>query len=293
VVLVVIPCVTIDKNNHWATHSPTTLWLVGVGIGLLAIASGSFAYNLLWGSSATAGNLSAGLDLSRVEEAEGVLSTTVAGCTIRVVEGRLEDYPAEPGAAVVLPCNEYFDDRCVADTKSALGAFVNKHFEGRVDAFVSLMKSESAKRLGPGAERQKTDDERATSFGPGKCLLLLTPLGRSTPVALMSTTTQRAGQGLVGRLSYLFTGLRELVTRLADARINEVVMPVLAAGHGGIDPPLAFVGLLLAVAEAARYRDGGQLRRVTIVVFKPNSKSPAEVDPVVVRRGLALISSEG
>jgi len=32
----------------------------------------------------------------------------------------------------------------------------------------------------------------------------------------------------------------------------EVVMPVLGSGHGGIDPPMAFVGLVLAIAEVAR-----------------------------------------
>jgi hypothetical protein len=51
------------------------------------------------------------------------------------------------------------------------------------------------------------------------------------------------------------------------------------------------VGLLLAVAEAARYGQGGQhLKRVTIVVFKPDADIPA-VDQVIVRRALALIGT--
>lgn len=87
--------------------------------------------------------------------------------------------------------------------------------------------------------------------------------------------------------------MRELVAKLADARITEVVMPILGAGHGGIHPPLALVGLLSAVAEAARYGQGGQrLRKVTIVIFRENAKQP-QVDPVVVRRALALIGSGG
>jgi hypothetical protein len=86
--------------------------------------------------------------------------------------------------------------------------------------------------------------------------------------------------------------MHELVTRLANARLNEVVMPILGAGHGGIDTPLAFVGLLLAVAEAARYGQGGQhLKRVTIVVYKPDADNPPSVDEVIVRRALALIGT--
>ena len=130
---------------------------------------------------------------------------------------------------------------------------------------------------------------RNVGAGLGRCVLLINPLGRSVPIALVSTTTQRAGEGLSARISYLFDGMRELVTRLADARLNEVAMPVLGAGHGGVDPPLALVGLLLAVAEAARYGRGAQrLKKVNIIVFRPDADSPAEVNPVVIRRALPL-----
>jgi hypothetical protein len=290
--LVAFPCITVDKDYHWTSHQPSTLFPVVVGIILLLLSSIAFGLTLLPRRSTDADNLSAGLDLTRVKESNGVLWTTVGGCEIRIVDGRIEDYTIAAGVAVVLPCNEYFDDRCVGDTRSALGAYVNRVFEGQAAAFISLMKEECRKKLGKGVEQQKTDDERAESFGAGRCVLLVKPLDRSVPVALVSTTTQRAGQGLAARISYLFDGMRELVTRLADARLSEVTMPILGAGHGGIDPPLAFVGLLLAVAEAARYGQGGQrLKRVTIVVFRPDSDSPSSVDKVVVRRALALIGT--
>jgi O-acetyl-ADP-ribose deacetylase (regulator of RNase III) len=171
---------------------------------------------------------------------------------------------------------------------------VARAFEGQTAAFVALTQDECRKKLGEAVERQKTKDVRAMSFGVGKCVLLVNPLGRLVPVALVSTTTQRAGQGLAGRISYLFDGMRELVARLADARLKEVVMPILGAGHGGIDPSLAFVGLLLAHAEAAPYGQGGQrLKRATIVMFRSDTNAPGEVDQVVVRRALALIGSGG
>jgi hypothetical protein len=84
----------------------------------------------------------AGLDLNRVSQRNGEMWTTLEGCEIRVVNGHLEDQPAEPTRVVVLPCNEYFDDRCAYDTKSALGAYANKVFQGKVDAFVSCAKEE-------------------------------------------------------------------------------------------------------------------------------------------------------
>lgn len=294
VALVAFPCVTIDKDYHWETHEPHTLILVAIGVFLLAISLVTYGIALRSKNKSGAEEIGTGFDLTHVKESDGVLWTTVGGCEIRVIGGRIEDYAHKAGLAIVLPCNEYFDDRCVVDTRSALGAYVNRVFDGRTAAFISLTKDECGKKLGPGDQQQKTDNERAESFGAGQCLLLIRPLDHSVPIALVSTTTQRAGQGLAAQISYLFNGMRELVKRLADERINEVVMPLLGAGHGQIDPPLALVGLLLAVAEAARYGQGGQrLKRVTIVVFRKDADHPAEVDQAVVRRALALIGSRG
>ena len=234
----------------------------------------------------------AGLDLTRVNERDGVMWTVLSGCEIRVVNGRIEDHPVESTTVVVLPCNEYFDDRCAYDTKSALGAYVNKIFDGQVDKFIACSKEECNKRLGPGVEQQKTADERAVSFGAGRAVLLLNPLGSKTSIGLISTTTQRAGQGLAAKTSYLCDGVCELVTRLVDARLHDVVMPILGAGHGRIDPALAFVTLVLATAEAVRSTPGGSpLRTVTIIVFRRDPKSPPEVHQTVAQRALALIGS--
>ncbi len=290
--LVASPYVTIDKDYHWTTHPPTTLVLVVIGIALLVASMFGFGF-ALWTKHKRDQAIGNGLDLTRGKESNGVTWTTVGGCQIRVVDGRIQDHPLDSSTAVVLPCNEYFDDECAGDTKSALGAYVNRTFEGQVQAFVSLVKDECKRKLRPTTVEQETDDERAESFGAGRCILLLKPLDRSVPVALVSTTTQRAGRGLAARISYLFDGMSELVARLADARLNEVVMPILAAGHGRIDPPLAVVGLLLALAEAARYGHGGQrLKRVTIIAFKRDSESPAQVDHNIVRRALALVGSQ-
>jgi hypothetical protein len=290
VLLVVLPYVQIDKDNHLTSHPRTSDMPVGVGIALLVVAAIAFALTVREKRKDT--GAAAGLDLSKVKEKDGEMSTCVSGCEIRVVQGLLENFASESDGVVVLPCNEYFDDKCAGDTKSSLGAYVNRAFEGSVDEFVSLVKNECREKLGPATSQQKTEAIRGDSYSAGRCLLLLNPLRRRTPVALVSTTTQRTGQGLASQISFLFAGMRELVTKLADARLNEVVMPVMGGGHGRIDPPLALVGLLLAVAEAARYGQGGQrLRKATIVVFKRDSHTPPQVDPTVVRRALALIGT--
>jgi hypothetical protein len=150
--------------------------------------------------------------------------------------------------------------------------------------------------FGDGVEREKTMAVRAVSFGVGVCLLLEKPLDHHVPVALLSTTTQSPQVGLGSSVSYLFEGMKNLFRCMADARLarlNEVVMPLLGSGHGGVDRPLAFVGLLIAIAEAVRRGHGGfRKRTVTIVIYKKDKSTPAEVDDIVIRRGLALIGSK-
>jgi hypothetical protein len=291
IVLIVYPTLTID-NGNWSSQPPKTFLPVYVGLGLLLLSPVAFWLNLREKRTSKSQDIGTGLDLTRVKERDGVLWTSVSGCEIHVSQGRIENLSFDSGTAIVLPCNEYYDDLCVRDSRSALGAYAKKAFEGQIDDFSSLIINEAAQQLGPSVEYKKTLTETARSFGPGKCILLLKPLNRSAPIALVSTTTQRASEGLEGRISYLFDGMRELVQRLADARITEVAMPVLGAGHGGIDPPLALVGLVLAVAEAASYGKGSQrLKKVTIVVFKPDGESLPSVDPVVIRRALALVGT--
>jgi hypothetical protein len=66
----------------------------------------------------------------------------------------------------------------------------------------------------------------------------------------------------------------------------------LGSGHGGVYAPLALVGLLAAIAEVARYGQGAQrLRKVTIILYKRDQKSTADIAEVVVRRALALIGT--
>jgi hypothetical protein len=286
IILILAPTVTIDKDNHWITHPPST-YIPDLAGGVLLLASiMAFGYTFFRDNSAI------GVDLRKVKDENGVLSTFVGDCEIRVVNGSINDYSKEPSLAVVLPCNKYFDDECAQDTKSALGAYVNRVFEGQVDAFMALARAECLKKFGAGTEQQKTNEARAVSFGAGQCILLVKPLGRPNAVALVSTTTQRAGEGLESRIWHLFDGVRNLTSRLADERLNQIIMPVFGSGHGGMNPSIAFVGLLLAVADAARHGRGGQrLKKATIVVFKRDAASPSQVNIAIIRRALALIGS--
>src|SRR5262249_2425296 len=47
--------------------------------------------------------------------------------------GRIEDCQCDGlGSVIALPANEFFDDECVTDSRSALGSFVLHHFDNQV-----------------------------------------------------------------------------------------------------------------------------------------------------------------
>jgi hypothetical protein len=170
VALVLAPSITIDKYYVWNGNIPT-YWPIGTGVALIVLSALTFGYSLMSQRDIDK-NIVGGIDLARVKEHGGGYWTKVNECEIGVVTGRIEEYKIDDRAcAVALPCNEYFDDICVYDTRSSLGAYVNRAFAGEIDQFVLLMKNEAKKRLGPGTVWQKTNDESAESFGTGKCIL--------------------------------------------------------------------------------------------------------------------------
>jgi hypothetical protein len=77
---------------------------------------------------------------------------------------------------------------------------------------------------------------------------------------------------------------------MADARLNEAVMPVLGAGHGGLTPAAALCGLLMAIVQVVK-RPGARFRRVTVVVFQKDEHSRPEINGSQVRQALALIAT--
>jgi hypothetical protein len=60
---------------------------------------------------------------SNVWECTGGFQASVGASEIKIVAGRIEEFPVGPKAVVALPCNEYFDDHCNSDPRSALGVY--------------------------------------------------------------------------------------------------------------------------------------------------------------------------
>jgi O-acetyl-ADP-ribose deacetylase (regulator of RNase III) len=197
-------------------------------------------------------------------ESEGGVSFQLGRARVRVEVGRIQDYKsADPPTVVALPANEYFDDECISDRNSSLGAFVQHYFAGHVNDFVRQVRTELAgvptQRV-PRTERRIDD-----SYGIGQAVFLskLLPEYR---LILVSATTERTGIGLRAEPHFLYAAIEGIVEALNENRMDSLTMPVMGSGHGGMPFPIAVLFNLLAVRSIIDDYLGAHLDEVRIVV---------------------------
>ena len=110
-----------------------------------------------------------GLRLSKIER--GVQVDVSSGQKINVIIGAIQGVvPGTPHAAVVLPANTCFDDECIYDPRSALGAYFQRYFPHNIDRIQSLIQ-ENVKKL-----KEKGIAQSNGEFTPGTTIFLAKPL---------------------------------------------------------------------------------------------------------------------
>ena len=184
--------------------------------------------------------------------------------------GRIQDYHSDDQSAVIaLPANEYFDDECISDVNSSLGAYVQHHFRNRVRDFIKQVQAEladiPAQRV-PRAERRVGE-----SYGIGEAIFLshFQPHHR---LILVSATTERTGIGLRAEPHFLYAALEGTIEKMNEHRLYSLVMPVLGSGHGGMPLPAAILFNLLAARSILAGDVGRKMREIRIVVFDGAAK---------------------
>ncbi len=185
--------------------------------------------------------------------------------------------PARQDSAVVLPANEFFDDRCFNDTRTAAGAFMQHFFPQEANLVKGLVDNDLRNCSSELIERKPGQSEK--SYGVGTCVYLDRPLGHPHRIILSAVATDRHPWGLRTQLGTIFSVVEEVRRIVASQRLASVHVPLLGAGKGGVSPEVAFLTLVSSVLEARCKEGGHHLCEVHIVVFQPEGK-----DPLVARR---------
>ena len=220
---------------------------------------------------------------SQVNESDGRWRVRIGErSTITVSFGRLESVPGGEGFVYLLPANEYFDDDCITDRASVLGAFVASRFPGKCDEFSKLVRQHRQKMRSFVAQRAA--NEYHDSYGVGSVLYLDRPLGSDTPVILAAVTRARAGEGIKAEPHYIFAALREAHRCMNEHKRTHVVLPLLGSGHGDISPELSL--FVVAHALVGMSQD---IRSAEVVVYRRDEQSRADVDLDVVKTILSAV----
>jgi hypothetical protein len=276
VILLVIGClITIlsifdvkDFSKLQVEPRATIVWL-GVLIGIILTGFALFFYGqdrltLGWFKSAS------------VLMKDGQLQANCKNSQINIIFGQLQEVAnSMPESLVVLPANEYFDDECIHDSKSSLGAYVQSIFPNQANEIQKLIKEKLASV--ESIEIEKEPGITQASYGVGSGVLLKEPLHSKQPVLFLSVTTKRVGEGLRAEMSHIFDAVKKIQKVAADNRVETVCIPVMGTGHGGLPKEIGLFSLVLAICDGISKPSGHHLKQYNIVIYRANSNGKPSI----------------
>jgi hypothetical protein len=218
----------------------------------------------------------------KVKKLKDGFSSTVNRSTIKVIFGRIDviENNAEK-SLIVLPANEFFDDECIKDRGSALGAFMQAKYPNQIDQVKQLIdnKLEGFSSM----EVEKKAGKFQKSYGIGASIFLDQILSTKHKILLVSVTTMRAGEGLRAEMSYIFRAINETLSIVADQRLRSVYIPLIGSGHGGLKKEVSLFVMLLAVCEVLHRPYGHNVEEFNIIVFQASEKDKPSISSEVVK----------
>jgi len=256
-----------DISKLQLTAREGVIWFLA-GIGILLTVASLFFYaqdrlTLGWFKSAP------------VHQKGDHLQAKCKHAQIGVYFGQIQEVANNfPNSMVVLPANEYFDDECIHDKKSALGAYVGSAFPNQAADVQLLIKQNLAASESTMVEKEPGVTQ--ASFGVGSGVFLKNPLHSDQPVLLLAVTTKRSGEGLRAEMSYIFEAVKKIQQVASDNRIDSVCIPIMGTGHGGLPKSVGLFSLILAICDGVSKPSGHHISEYNIVVFRPgHGQAPA------------------
>jgi O-acetyl-ADP-ribose deacetylase (regulator of RNase III) len=200
--------------------------------------------------------------------------TLSPGHSIDLVTGAIQTVsPDADYGAVVLPANVSFDDACISDTRSALGAYFQTHFKSRIPEVRALIREQL------GTDHIKTGGSPCT-YPPGTTVYLDRPLKTRHRIMIVGVTEEIAGTGIQADTLSLIASLKSVMRLASSRRIAELWMPVMGTGHGGLDFSVAMTMTLVQLSNGILREGYHSIQRVTVIVYDPDGRRAAQVQRV-------------
>jgi len=265
VVLVLLSFSHISRKDKWdfeLIQSPNP-WLLCIGIGLIAIC--------IYCTLRT--------KIPRLSSVKGIpnghrlkLSPSL---TIDIVMGNIENIESiGPHGAFVLPSNTTLDDECINDTRSALGAFFQKHFPTGIEKIQQMITNEADNIM----EQSK---EAASEYVPGTTIFLDRPLGTQHKILVTAVTRFSHEEGFKADTLSIIASMKGVFRASAGHRISELCLPVIGTGHGGLDFSAALSLMLVHSVNCVMHEGANHIKHIIIVVYDPDNSRQSKVQKVI------------
>lgn len=203
--------------------------------------------------------------------------------SIDLITGAIQDAcPDKNHGALVLPANTTFDDECINDLNSALGAYFQTHLKSRIPEVLGLIQDALA-------TAHATTVTRPATYPPGTALYLDRPLKTPHRVIIAAVTEKIPAAGIQADTLSLVASLKSIMRLASDKRISELWMPVLGTGHGGLDFSVALAMIVVQLSNGILREGYHCIHRAVVMVYDPEGRRAEQIErlakafPVIVR----------
>ncbi len=219
--------------------------------------------------------------LTKVKSTSHGFQINIGHANIEVCFGQIQElYYKESTALVALPANDLFDDKCIHDARSALGAFVNHIFPNQVHEICGMVQDKLQ-----GVATQSG----LPRYNIGTTIYFDRPLAKDIRMAFLSVTTVTENEGIRCEAPSIFMAIKGLHRLINSQRLDTVVLPVIGSGHGGLRPPVSLICMLIAFAECLKEPSGHHIKSVRIVVYQKDKHTKPVISYWQARRLLAFV----
>lgn len=219
--------------------------------------------------------------LTKVKSTSHGFQINIGHANIEVCFGQIQElYYKESTALVALPANDLFDDKCIHDARSALGAFVNHIFPNQVHEICGMVQDKLQ-----GVATQSG----LPRYNIGTTIYFDRPLAKDIRMAFLSVTTVTENEGIRCEAPSIFMAIKGLHRLINSQRLDTVVLPVIGSGHGGLRPPVSLICMLIAFAECLKEPFGHHIKSVRIVVYQKDKHTKPVISYWQARRLLAFV----
>jgi O-acetyl-ADP-ribose deacetylase (regulator of RNase III) len=195
---------------------------------------------------------------------------------IEVIRGSIEEQSeADQHTGVVLPANTSFDDECISDNHTALGAFATRHFSKTPAEIQALVRTELARTVGKDAA------DIPDLWPLGHTVFLDRPFGTHHRLIIVAVTRISPADGIRGSTEGVVAAVRGTFREAATRRLSRIFMPVVGSGHGGLDLSMALSLILIEAISCMLHEGYHQVKGLTVVVHDPEGAHWGDVKRTV------------